>query len=83
MLELVFCWKALAGWSPISITSVVCTISEPVRRTVFRFQDCPNPILVAEEYDPAFVADCIDGHYGAFDCCLRGEIASHGIYTNL
>ena len=32
---------------------------EPVRRTVFRFQDCPNPILVAEEYDPAFVADWV------------------------
>ena len=78
MLELVFCWK-VAHFDHFGRMYDI----EPVRRTVFRFQDCPNPILVAEEYDPAFVADCIDGHYGAFDCCLRGEIASHGIYTNL
>ena len=56
---------------------------EPVRRAVFRFQDFPDLLFVAEEYDPALVADCIYGHHGSLDCCLRGEIASHGIYTNL
>ncbi len=83
MLESDFCWNALAGWSPISITSVVATMSKRSAGTTLRSQNGPDLLFVAEQDDTALRTETFEGHDGPFDGCLGSVIAAHGINTNL
>ena len=46
-------------------------------------QDGENPFAVAEKHDAAIRTDLSERHDGTLDRCLGGEIAAHGVYTNL
>ena len=46
-------------------------------------QNGQNPFAVAEQHDAAIRAELSEGHDGSLDRSLGGEIAAHGIYTNL
>ncbi len=56
---------------------------EPLGRALLGGEQLADARLVAEEHDTAFGADGVERHDGAPDRSLGGEVAAHGIYTNL
>ena len=83
MLESALAWNALAGWSPISITSVVATISNrsagqpSPASTALTLASSPNNTI---RLSGPIASKCDDS---PFDRSLGRIITSHGIYTNL
>ena len=81
MLESALLWKALAGWSPISITSVVATI--PNRSAGHPSEASTDLIFSSSPNSTIRLSDPIERHDGSLDSRFGCIIAAHGIYANL
>ena len=84
MLESAFCWNALAGWSPISMTSVVGTISKrsagqfsPARIASIRSLSPKSTILLSAPIS----ADAMTAPFTAASGAKSPPIASKPIFN--